>query len=51
MKAEEEAIIFKHKAAVPSGLIDSEFVDPSDVCCLLWKAEFNLSKSADCTDI
>ena len=51
MRAGEETIIFKYRAAVPSDLIDSESVDLSDVCCLLWKAEFNLPKSADCTDI
>ena len=51
MRAEEEAIIFECRATVSSGLIDSESVNFSDVCYLLWKAEFNLSRSADCTDI
>ena len=51
MRAEKEAIIFKCRAAVPSDLIDSEFINLSDVCYLLWKAEFNLSRSTDCTDI
>ena len=34
-RAEEEAIIFEYKAAVPSGLIDSESVNLSDMYYLL----------------
>ena len=51
MKAEEKTIIFKYRAAVPSDLIDSEFINLSDIYCLLLKAEVNLSKSTDYTDI